>query len=71
MTYIPKLTDNLSLSFERLKTIDNIIESFELRLEAEDAYEKALLRTAQKFGTCNTNLPIFGTTASELSKGHA
>ena len=63
MLYIPKLSENLSNSTDRLKVVDNIIESFEMRLEAEDAYEKALLRVAQKFGSYNVTLPVFGITA--------
>lgn len=38
MAYIPKLSEALAINNDRLKVIDVLIEGFEQRLEAEDAY---------------------------------
>lgn len=67
-----KLADLLTPHLESLKAVELLIEGFELRLEAEDQYERALVRIAQKFNPPNASKSdCYGLLLGELSRIHS
>jgi hypothetical protein len=60
MTQIPKLADILTPELDNLKTVELLIEGFEMRMEAEEIYEKSLAKVSMKFSTGSQKTECYG-----------
>lgn len=73
MNQHPKLAELLTPQLENLKIVELLAEGFELRLEAEEQYERALARVAQKFCSQSSiaKHDCYGSLLGEMSRIHS
>jgi hypothetical protein len=57
--FLPKSTDVFSYHLKKFDIIENLLSSVNIRVEAEDAYEKALLKSVMKVNEMQTDLPLY------------
>lgn len=71
---IPKVADILQPELDNLKLVELLVEGLEMRMEAEDAYEKALARVSGKFNavaTATTKDDCYAVLVNEMSRIHS